>query len=176
MTETVPVFEIDGREYEWPGLMSLTVRECRIFHEETGVVWESLWIDGMTVQDLFHREGFLSAMARIAYVREHPEALDDAVKAVIANQPRMSLFATGMQAFNDTASEEGKEPAQDGESTPSSATRNEHGSKPNGANSKSETSGNGSTQHSGEPDDNPEPIGLGESEPSSTSPPLRQVI
>ena len=32
MTDTVPVFEIDGREYEWPGLMSLTVRECRIFH------------------------------------------------------------------------------------------------------------------------------------------------
>ena len=177
MTEKVPVFEIDGREYEWPGLMSLTVRECRIFHEETGVVWESLWIDGMTVKELFHREGFLSAMARIAYVREHPEALDDAVKAVIANQPRMSLFATGMQAFkSDEPSEDPKALSRKSESTPSSATKNEHGSKPNGASSKPETSGTGSTPSSDEPAGSHEPIGTGGSEQSSTSPPLRQVI
>ena len=68
-----PALEIDGRQYEWPGLMSLTNRECRIFYEETGVVWESLWLDGMTVKDMALKEGFMAAMARIAYTREHPD-------------------------------------------------------------------------------------------------------
>jgi hypothetical protein len=173
----VPVFEIDGREYEWPGLMTLTVRECRIFHEETGLVWESLWIDGMTVPDLFHREGFLSAMARIAYVREHPEALDDAVRAIIANQPRMALFSTGLQAFrDDEPSEDPKAPSPESESTPSSPTRSEPESKPNGASSKPETSGSDSTPSSDQPDDPPEATGTGGSDPSSMSLPLRRVI
>ena len=105
MTDNVPVFEINGREYEWPGIVGLTTREARIFYQETGVVWESIWLDDLTVRDLFMREGFLSAMARIAYVREHPEALDDDVKAIIDRQPRMSLFSTLLQAtsFSDGA-------------------------------------------------------------------------
>lgn len=176
--ERVPVFEIDGREYEWPGLMGLTVRECRIFREETGMVWESLWLDNMTVKDLFAREGFLSAMARIAYVREHPEALDDDVRTVISNQQAVSLLATGLQAFNDTpeASEDPKAPRPESESTSSSPTRNEPGSKPSGATSTPESSGNGSTPSSDEPEGSPERIGTGGSDQSSMSLPLRRVI
>lgn len=171
----VPVFEIDGREYEWPGLMSLNVRECRIFREETGIVWETLWIEDMTVADLFKREGFLSAMARIAYVREHPEALDDAVKAVIERQPAVSLFATALAAITpDEPSAEGKAPGA--EPTSSSPTKNEPESNENGESSKPETSGSGSTTSSDQPDDPPEATGTGGSDPSSMSLPLRRVI
>ena len=177
MTDKVPVFEIDGREYEWPGLMTLTVRECRIFHEETGLVWESLWMDGMTVPDLFHREGFLSAMARIAYVREHPDAQDDEVRAIISNQPRAALFSTGLQAFqDDDASEDPKAPSVEDDETSLSQTKNEPGSSGNGENSKPPTSGTGSTTSSDPPAGSPEPTGTGESDPNSMSLPLRRVI
>ena len=177
MSDKTPVFEIDGREYEWPGLMTLSVRECRIFFEETGLVWESLWLDGLTVPDLFHKEGFLSAMARIAYVREHPDALDDDVRAVIANQPRMSLFSTGLQAFkSDEPSEDPKAGSPGSESTSLSPMRNEPGSSRNGASSKPETSGSDSTTSSDPLEGTPGATGTGGSGTPSTSAPLRQVI
>lgn len=178
MTDKVPVFEIDGREYEWPGLMGLTTRECRIFYEETGIVWESLWLDNMTVADLFGREGFMSAMARIAYVREHPDALDDQVKTIIGNQPRAALFSTALQALTDQEepSEDPKAPLPESESTPSSATRNEPDSTPNGETSTPETSGTGSTTSSDQPDGENDPTGTTGSDGRSMSLPLRRVI
>jgi hypothetical protein len=172
------MFEIDGRSYEWPGLLNLTVRECRIFYEETGVVWESLWLDGLTVADLFKMPGALAAMARIAYVREHPEARDEDVKVLIDDQPAASLLAVGMRAFSGDSepSEDPKAPGATGEPGSSSPTSSGPSSTPNGTSDQPPISGPSSTESSVPPVVAHGTIGTGESDGRSMSPPLRRVI
>lgn len=175
-------FQIDGQPYEWPGLLNLTIREARLFHQETGVIWESIWIDKLNIADLFKTPGFVPAMARIAYIREHPDTGDDEVKVIIDRQPALGLFATAAQAFATTGTDEAESEdpkaagTQDVPESSSSPTSNEPSSSPNGTNDPPPTSGESSGNSSAQPASSPAPTGTGESDGRSMSAPLRQVI
>lgn len=127
--------EIDGSMYDFPMLSSFDLDEDRIFYQLTGMHTEDAWLglDAGTVtsRDLFDNEGFLAAMAQIAYRREHPDVTDDLVVKLVGRQKRVDLIASLARSI--TPEEEQDEPGKDEGTTsvPTGSSQSSSSAKPN---------------------------------------------
>ena len=124
--------EIDGRLYDFPLLSTLDLDEDRIFYQATGMHTEDAWLGvqeggALKWSDLVDNEGFLAAMARIAYRREHPDVQDEIVVEIVGRQKRMDMLASIALSLktgdDDSGKVEGATNAPNGSSTSSSSER-----------------------------------------------------
>lgn len=172
MTDEQRGFQINGRTYEVPAVASFDNDEARIFYDTTGHTMEQLWLGEITYADLFREEGFLPAMAHIAYRREHPDADQAEVKALIGKQNRLELLGALLRG-NDGEEEDPKaERATSAppESSPSSSSENETSKPPT-----TERSGSTSESSTDEPDDGPATTGMSGSDSQPGVRRLRQA-
>lgn len=172
--------EIDGTPYEFPSIGSFDLDEDRIFYKATGMHVEDVWLgiqdDGdLSFSTLVQNEGFLPAMAHIAYRREHPEETADAIFRVVGRQKRLEMLASLASSVADDQ-EADAAPLEDGTNSPDGSSPRSSSEKPSTQPSKDGSSGSISEKSSGPPDAAQETIGTGESDASSTSDHLRRVV
>ena len=147
--------------------------ECRIFFETTGTTIEELWLGDTSYADMFRKDGFLNALAHIAYRRAHRESDGETVRTLVGKQNRLRLLAALLeQAGEDDAP---------GEDSGTTSVPNESSTSSNSENESTRPSRDGSSGKSSETSSVPQVVargttGTGESDISSTSPPLRQVV
>lgn len=120
--------EIDGQLYELPDISSFDLDEDRIFYKATGLHAEDVLIGlqeggGLSFRDVLDNEGYLSAVAHIAYRREHENEADDVVMKVVGRQKRVALLASLLNSAqgDDDPKDEGATNAPDESSTRSSS-------------------------------------------------------
>src|SRR6188472_2382369 len=105
MADNETGFLIDCDRYELPDMGTFTIRESRVFYRETGLVPEvvrmRLQAGDLTFMDLLENVGFLPALATVAYMREHDDADDATVEAVIAATRRDDLFMALLDQGDD---------------------------------------------------------------------------
>lgn len=166
-------FEINGQTYEIPAVASFDNDEARIFYETTGHTMEQLWLGEITYADLFREEGFLPAMAHIAYRREHPDVDQAEVKALIGKQNRLSLLGALLSGAED---DEESPKAEGATSAPSESSTSSSDEKLTSKPSTPEGSGNGSESSTDAPANVHESTGTPGSGTSPASVPLRQVV
>lgn len=179
MAENESGFLIDGAIYELPSIVGLTNRENRIYYKATGLLvewsWVSLQTGEITFYDLMQNEGFLPAMAQIAYIREHPEADDAEVASMIDGLNRFELFSSLVDSTIGTEGEDAV-PLEDTTNIPRESSKSSSGEKRSYKSNKEKSSGKRSKKSSGQQGGTQEAIGTSESDGHSTSRPLRRVI
>lgn len=173
--------EIDGAAYEFPSVGSFDLDEDRIFFQATGMHAEDVWIglqdDGdLSFSALIGNEGFLPAMAHIAYRREHPDEAADVVLKIVGRQKRMNMIGSLAASIEEEPA--GDEPGKDEGTTsvPNESLTSSSSEKSRTPHSKDESSGRTSETSSVPQDDDRGITGTGASGTSSMSDRLRQVV
>lgn len=180
MTDEKPVgFEIDGTHHEMPLVGSFDMDENRIFNQQTGLHAEDVWLGlqsggGMTFGELMRNEGFLTALAHIAYRRENPDIPDDVIAKKIGKVNRVGLFASLVESLVEAEEEDPKE--QVSTTAPSEPSTSSSVDRPNTTGRKAKSSGKRSKKSSVPPEETPANIGTTGSDTSATSVPLRRVV
>lgn len=169
--------EIDGELYELPLVSSFDLDEDRIFFKATNLHAEDVWMGlqdggGLSFSVLLQNEGFLPAMAHIAYRREHPDDPDDLIVKVVGRQKRVEMIGSLARSLEDDASGEPVGTT----SVPDGSSKSSKQGKRSTRRTKEERSGKRSKSSSDRQDVTPAPTGTDESDGRSTSARLRQVI
>jgi len=139
--------EIDGAEYEFPSIGSFDLDEDRIFFQGTGLHAEDVWLgiqDGgdLSFQKLVAIEGFLTAMAHIAYRREHPDESAEAIFRVGGRQKRLEMVASLANSIAEDDEPEGDTvPLADATTGPSGSSGRSNDEKPSTPPSRDGSSG-----------------------------------
>lgn len=163
-------FILDGREYDVPGLDTLTMDERRTMYDYCGLTQEDFVpLEGETdeetqerTQPLTRHPGFLQSLMHIAYQRGNPKLPDGRVKQIIGN----TTFVDAVAKFAD-------EDETQEDPTAARSTSEPAPSSPRSSEGLSESSGNGSSITSDEPDATQPPTGASESGMSSPPTPVQ---
>ena len=173
--------EIDGKPYEFPSIGSFDLDEDRIFYKGTGLHAEDVWLgiqDGgdLSFSSLVANEGFLTAMAHIAYRREHPNESADAIFRVVGRQKRLEMVASLAASIAEEEPEADAAPLADGTTEPTGSSERSNAGKPSTPPNKDDSSGKPSEPSSVPPVVALGITGTGGSDTSSMSDRIRQAV
>jgi hypothetical protein len=172
--------EIDGTAYEFPSIGSFDLDEDRIFFKGTGLHAEDVWLgiqDGgdLSFSALVANEGFLTAMAHIAYRREHPNETDETIFRVVGRQKRLEMIASLANSIAEDEPEADTVPLADGTTGPTVSSEKSNDRRPSTPPNKEGSSGKPSGPSSVPPVVALGITGTGVSDMSSTSDRIRQA-
>lgn len=169
-------FVIDGTTYEVPSPSSFDMDEAEIFHQNSGLLVEDIWLDDLKFHDLLKREGFLTALVIIAYRRGNPDVPADQIRARVGKLNRMELFASTVTSL--VGVEEDGDEGKDGGAT---NAPNESSTSSSSENKSSEPTNSGPSGERSTTSSVPQVVAQGttgtiESGTPSTLPHIRQVV
>lgn len=135
--------EIDGVAYEVPDIGTFDLDEDRIFYKATGLHVEDVLLriqDGEEV-GLLDNDGFLSAVAHIAYRREHPTESAEAIFRVVGRQKRLDMVVSLAQSLEEDPPEGDAAPLADGTTGQNGSSERSNEGKPSTPPSRDGSSG-----------------------------------